>query len=124
MQESFSVSWSSGVADLPSLHRQVVQQRYRLVARQQEIQYRAGRVHAHLSHPLVVVSAFICGALVVRAAPGFHALHELAGALIRVNRELGKLNTTVLAGCHLTGFFTLVDSRARPGSAPTRVTAP
>ena len=80
---------------MPSLRNQVVQQRHTLVARHREIQHRAARLRAHLGHPLVLVPAFICGFMVVRAAPGFSALHGLAAALSRLTNEIGKLDAAV-----------------------------
>lgn len=78
---------------MPSLHSQVVEQRHRLMARHRKMQHRAGRVHGHLSHPLLLVPAFICGFMVVRATPGFSALRGLTAALSRFNHEFAKLDT-------------------------------
>ena len=80
---------------MPSLHSQVIQQRQSLVARHREIQHRAGRVHAHLSYPLLLMPAFICGYMVVRAAPGFPALQGLTTLLSRLTHEFVRLNTAM-----------------------------
>ncbi len=81
---------------MPSLETRVARQRDILMARGAGIRLHAGRTHARLRHPAILIPVFLAGMLVARGAPVlFRVLPRLTSRLRNITEELGKFDATV-----------------------------
>lgn len=77
---------------MPSLENRVAHQRDALMARGPHIRVHAARVHTRLRQPAVLISAFLGGMLIARAASALRSLPGLTAQLRHLTEELGQLD--------------------------------